>query len=204
MQVENLTPQIAPLPEPGLIERLTLESPMPLVLSLLVIGVGGLVVLNSKAKLRPGLLVLAGAWALAGAFLLVGSLVQTPRESLMARTRELISALADVDRASMTRILRQDAEVEVRGFRTFAGRESVIGAAEHYVGGEYAVDSFSVPEIQGVIDGANTARTQARVRHTGPPSPASWWRITWYRASDDDPWVAVKIEPLWIAGLGNF
>ncbi len=205
MQLSDLTPQIAPLPEPGLVERLTLESPGGVVVSLVVIGLAGAVILNARGRLKLGLIVLAVAWALAGASFFIASTVQTPREALMARTRELVRALAEVDSGAMGEILSPDAVVEVRRVKTFRGRESIIRAAEMYVGGSTRIESHRAPEIQAVIDGANAARTQARVRHSGPGiPPASWWRIEWYRPSEGEPWVAVEVKPLWIAGFASF
>ncbi len=202
MQIDTLTPRIAPLPQPGLLERLTIESPGTLVASLVVIGLAGLLILNARARLRAGLVVLVVTGLLAGGIALIAGLIQTPREALMSRTRELVTALAQLDRPALHTMLSPDAEVEVRGVSTFKGRDTILGAAERYVG-EGSITSHAIPEVQGVIDGANAARTQVRVRHSGSVPPASWWRITWYRVSQDEPWTAVKIEPLWIAGHGN-
>ncbi len=202
MQLEDLTPRIAPLPQPGLIERLTLESPMTLVASLVVIGLAGVLVLNTRGRLKAGLVVLVLAGLLAGGIALIAGLIQTPRETLLDRTRALVTALAEVDRASLHAMLDPEAEVQVRGMTTFRGRETILSTADRYVGNG-AISSHAIPEVQGVIDGPNAARTQVRVRHSGSVPPASWWKITWYRASVDEPWTAVRIEPLWISGRGN-
>ena len=205
MQLDDLAARIPPLPEPGLIERWVLESPFALVLSLALIGIAGLVVFNARGHLRTGLMVQGAAALLAGASILVSILVETPRERLMDRTRTLVAALAKVDTNALTSAIHEDATVDVRGTMSFEGRDRIIKAAERYVGSSTRIDSHSVPEIQGVVDGPNAARTQARVRHSGDQiPPASWWRISWYRASESEPWVAIKIEPLWIAGFGNF
>lgn len=205
MQFTDEPARIPPLPQPGLVERLTLESPMALVLSLAVIGLAGLIIFNNRGRAGTGLSVLGVAWLLAGAALLVALLVETPRERLMDRTRELVAALAGVDTNALSGMIDEDATVEVRGVRSFEGRDSIIRGAEQYIGSSTRIESHRVPEIQAVIDGPNAARTQVRVRHSGNSvPPASWWRITWYRVSESEPWVAIEIEPLWITGLGNF
>ena len=153
-------------------------------------------------RLKAGLVVLVVAGLLAGGIALIGGMVQTPREALMDRTRALVTALAELDRASLHTMLDPEAEVQVRGRSSFRGRELILSTADRYVGNG-AISSHAIPEVQGVIDGVNAARTQVRVRHSGSVPPASWWRITWYRASEGEPWTAVKIEPLWISGLGN-
>ena len=205
MQLDDVAPSIAPLPAPGLFERLVLESPFALALSLALIGLGGLVALNARGRLRTGLVVLGAAWALGGAAVLASVLVETPRERLIRRTRELVAALARVDTDAMRALIHEDASVEVERLSRFSGRDSIIDAASRYLGSTYRLESHATPEVQAVIDGPNAARTQARVRHTGEGiPPASWWRISWYRPSEREPWVAVEIEPLWIAWVGNF
>ncbi|MFI4898868.1 MAG: hypothetical protein ACIARR_13720, partial [Phycisphaerales bacterium JB059] len=198
MQLDEFTPQIAPLPQPSAPVRFALETPFPVIGVLLILGLGAVLVLNARAKLRTGLLVLCVAALLAGALGLLAGLVETPREVLQARTRELVGALAELDEPAMRTVLHRDVAVQVRGARAFEGRDAVIRGAQTRLSGGVSIDSYAIPEVQAVIDGENAARTQARVRHAGPSvPPASWWRIDWYRASPEAPWEAIRIEPLW-------
>jgi hypothetical protein len=204
MQLDEFTPQIAPLPQPSIPVRFALETPFPVIGVLLILGLGAVLVLNARARLRTGLVVLSVAALLAGGLGLLAGMVETPREVLQERTRELVDALAQLDQAGMRSVLHEDVAVQVRGARAFEGRDAVIRGAQTRLGGSVSIESHAIPEVQAVIDGENAARTQARVRHTGTGvPPASWWRIDWYRASPESPWEAIRIEPLWISGVGN-
>jgi len=204
MQLDDLAPQIVPLPAPPAWERYLLESPVVVLATLGIGAVVALLILNARGRARLGLLISGalvvvafGVWALAAS-------VVTERELLIARARGLIDATARADVAAIRPMLAERAGVRVGDQTRATTREQILGLVEEYPGGVAIIESHSIAEAQAVIDGERTARTQVRVKHTGPGLPiASWWLIEWRRDEPESPWIVESIEPLWIAGYGN-
>ncbi|MEZ6242583.1 MAG: hypothetical protein R3B57_06015 [Phycisphaerales bacterium] len=205
MQIDDITPQIVPLPAPPAQGRYLFESPLVVLLALVIAALVALLIFNAQAKLKLGAIVAGaiallavGVWALATA-------VVTPRERLIARAKEVIDATAAADVTRLRPMLAEQSRVRVGGGTIASNRESILTRVADFQG-EYhvTIESHRVAEAQAAIDGPQSARTQLRVKHSGPGLPsASWWLIEWRRESEDSPWVAEVIEPLWISGYGN-
>ncbi len=207
MQAENLTPQIVPLPEPSLPERYLFEAPMVPAVVLAIAAIVLFFILNARGKLRAGAIAAVVLLALAGGLWAMAASVVTPREALISRAREVVDATATADTAALRPMLAEGVEVRVGGQLRYtrSGRDIVLGLVEEYPGGSASIESHRLAEWQAVIDGPGAARTQLRLRHSGAGVPsASWWRLHWRRDAPDSPWIVDRIEPLWLAGIGNF
>ncbi|MFG0283069.1 MAG: hypothetical protein ACF8R7_01485 [Phycisphaerales bacterium JB039] len=198
----QLTQQEPPpsLPTAPLADRLLLDNPVPAVLALLAAGLIGLWLLRRAGRGRLGLAAGGAGVALAIAAYVAATVIETPREALKGRTRALIGAVAEVDTRALDDLL--DGSVQVRltgaGIRLDAlGKGEIIGRAEEYMTGAYAVDEWSVTSLQAVADGPEVGRTQVRVRvipeATRFPT-SSWWAVDWELIGG--AWRAVEIELL--------
>lgn len=194
------------LPRPPLVEHLLLEQPWAAALAL---GLGGLLaawILNQRARARAGL-ALGAAMLLAGATIaVIGALVTTTREALIARTRELIALTARADTRALDGLLAGD--VTFRLFTTDRRyiREELLGLVRRYPGELYPVESYREEQAAASLDGPNAARTQVRVVTRSAAATlydlpvGSWWRIAW-RREPDGAWRVTQIECLRIDGV---
>ncbi|MEM0983451.1 MAG: hypothetical protein AAGI17_05835 [Planctomycetota bacterium] len=207
-QITRLMPDVTPLPDPPLVQRLLFESPTVPAITLAALGAILLIGLNARGKAMQGLLCLVVAIALAAINIAVASLVTTEREAVTAQTRRVIDATATVDSERLAELLESRVMVTLPvGVPASIprGREEVIESVERLLGGTYRIESHSIREIQAVIDGTNIARTQVGLIVTagGSSGIVSWWLIDWRK--DGDTWLAADIEliSLPIAGVGT-
>lgn len=195
------SPDIRPLPEPGLIERYLFEGSVLLWGALVVAGVVALIGLAGRGKAKLGAGVAAGFVAAAAATWATATFVTTDREVVMNRVDELISATAEADIARLEQSLDEDIRLSIRGYAMDMPRDRVLGLVRTQLDGPYRVSSYSILERQAVIDGPGTARTQVSVRVDGDNFGriGSWWAIDWQDRGDG--WKAVAIEALYIPGV---
>lgn len=203
--------RVAPLPSPPLVDRLFLESPLPVVAALVLGAVTAFAVLNRRGMPGRGVAI-AGVLALAaGAVMVLAMLVQTPREQLTAATRDLVDAVATVDTPALERLLADDFRFHNRlSIAALAvpaaglDKPSLIALVEQEMDGPFAVKEHGVLQTQAVMDGPAVGRTQVRVRvvpeSLGYPN-ASWWRIDWRRGPQG--WRVIGVEPLAIEGVSR-
>ncbi len=177
------------------------ESPLPLAIVLLVVGLGGGFVLLQAGKRRGALVAgVLGPLLAVGAFA-AGAAVETPRETLAASTADLVNATASADGAAMRSLLHPDVSLRpgsARFIPEITGRDRLIDEADRL---PRAVDRVMVLETRAGLDGPRVGRTQVRLRVFGPGDQLyghSWWGLDWQR--HDGEWTAVGIEPLWIQG----
>lgn len=188
------------LPSPPLAERLLLENPVPAVLAALAAGFIAMWLLRRAGRKRLGLVIAGAGVLIAAAAYLVGEAVETPREALKARTRALVAAVAEVDTAALDDLLDRSVTVQLRGGGIQLGdldKSAIIARTEGYMGGAYAVESWSIPTLQAAADGPEVGRTQLRVVVTPEATrfpTGSWWAIYWEWI--DGRWRAVEIELL--------
>lgn len=196
-------PQIPPLPQAPLFERVLLESPWPAVVLLLLAALVLFLVLNARAKLKPALL--AGACVLLAAVgcYVVSVLVETPREKIKAGTRALVAATAEANRSELDRLLGDDLTMRVTRVPPTADKHMTMDLVEAILGKQYRVNDHSILEMQATIDGPRLGRTQVRVRVGSEyGSIPSWWRLDWELGADGQ-WRVRRIEALWIPGVVN-
>lgn len=202
-----LAPEIPPLPSPPFFERALLESPATLAAGAVILGVIAVAACVARGRARwAWLSVIAAALAVVSLFALSAA-VTTPRERLAALTRLLVASAAAAD-APALRPLFSDAgviDVPMVGLNEVPASTlldaAALGRWFNQAGG---LRDHGIPEIQAVIDGPNSARTQVAVwGETSQGRNGSWWRIDWYRPDPDRPWVAARVRCLWLQGFGS-
>lgn len=194
---------IPPLPAPPPLERFLLENPIPGVILLVVLAIALFFLLNARGRIRTAAITSGVLLVLAGALFGLASLVETDREAIAARTRDLVSAVAAADQPAMERILAPDLSVRATRVPRGAARDEVIATVESVLGGTYRVSEHEILDLQAALYGPRVGRTQTRVRVTSEfGSIPSWWRVDW-QLHDDNEWRANRIEALWIPGVPN-
>jgi hypothetical protein len=165
---------------------------------LAAVGVVAYLVLSRTARARLALPTLIGLWLLGGVVLLIGAMVQTPREALRASARDLVAAAVEGDKARLGELLHENARVRAR-YASAEGRDRILPLVGRV---EYRIRSHSVRRVQVDLRGPRVARTHLRLSVTSDTlPPASIWTVDWQRATDDAPWVVTLIEPYWIQGM---
>lgn len=204
MQSSLFEPENLPqLPAPSFLEHWVLETPLPLALALLLLGIicfGSL--RHSKHAKSIGLPTLAAGLVLGIVVYLVGQLITTDYEHLKARSDQLVIAAANGDQQSLQSLLHQDVRVQTL-FVTQSGSERIIALAQTRAAP--IIESVSVRDVRAGLFGQQVARTQVKIRIQGDIiPPMSWWMLDWTRPSiDSDEWVVTHIEPIWIQGIKN-
>lgn len=185
------------------------ENPWPLTILLGVFGLVALVVLQRRGQPREGKSIFAGAAVLATLVAATGFAVTTERETLRARTRELVDLTAAVRTTELRDLLTEQVRVGV--ISTFVGargREEVLTEIRKKLGDEIRLESHEIGPVQAVIDGPNVARTQVRVwvkpqkdQQLYGVATGAWFRIDWTR-NGDGPWKVVAITIMQVDGFG--
>ncbi|MEM7622009.1 MAG: hypothetical protein AAF235_02260 [Planctomycetota bacterium] len=206
-QLEDwVAPEITPLPEPPLFERLLFESPLLLAIAAVVIGLVAMFALVSRGKRKAALVVLACGLASGGGSFVLGGAVETERERLDARTRELVAVTVASEIDRLGEMLTEDARVDVpQVSRAEIPLGTLLG--EGYLAAQLAraagVRDHGIREVQAHADGPNVARTQVSlwVQPGDGGRTGSWWLMDWQRGGDG-VWRARRITCLWLQGFG--
>lgn len=202
----QLTPQQPPppLPPAPLADRLLLESPVPAILAALAIGFIAMWMLWRGGRRRWGLAAAGLGVAAAAACFMLARMVETPREALKARTRALVEAVVETDRAAMDDVLDRSVRVTLSGAGLRLGdldKAAVMDRAKQDMTGRYAVERWSLPTLQAAADGPEVGRTLLRITVTPEATrfpTSSWWAIDWELIGGR--WRAVEIELLQVDG----
>ncbi|MCE7973317.1 MAG: hypothetical protein DYG92_03180 [Leptolyngbya sp. PLA1] len=204
-------PQIAPwtiqdpppLPPSPLMERLTLESPAPLIACLGVVALAFWLASREPAR-RKGRVVAGILLLVALGVGVLSSLVETTPERLGRHSREVVAAVAAGDADALAR--RLDPEVVLLTFEREGAEplEAILRrvATEFAKGGRLELKDYGVLEVQAVGETPRRGRVQIKVRATlasGVPG-VSWWRLDYHRG-DDGEWRVSGIQPLAISGV---
>jgi hypothetical protein len=195
------TPTVSTLPAPPPLEHYLFESPWLPAVVLVFAAIVATWALNRRARAKQGALVGVGLLVLAGAVVLTAQMVTTTRESLIARTRELVAYTAKADTTALSDLLGGDVLLRAYFFQEPMPKDVLLGRVERYMGREYPVESHKVDSASAVIDGRNAARTQVHVVVHNPSATmynvpvGSWWRIEW-RLDKDGEWRVTGLECL--------
>ncbi len=200
-----INPDIPPLPPPGLFQRVVLENPAPTAVGLFLAAAVVMLALHRRDRLAAGLIAFAAGTALAGAVMIAGAVVRTPRETVLGLQDELVDAAAHARTAALDGLLADDARVPPTGLPQLKGglgRDAILAVVEGMLGDRYPIDTVAVIERQAVVDGPNTARSRIylRVRPAEGATTWTWFAITW-RRDPDGRWKATEIEPLFLSGI---
>jgi len=199
-------PSLPSLPRPPIIPHLLFESPLPLVFAILAAGLIAAIAFHRRARTKHAGLAAGASVLVAGVRLALASLVETPRERVIARTRLLVDAVARADARALDDLLAPDCLVTFdRAPNGWEKPETVNWIADN-LRGRYTVSQHEVTGVQAQIGPQRgLARTRPAVRVTpdltGRPQ-AFVCLITW-REDPDGTWRALRIEPLWLQGYGD-
>ena len=194
-----------PLATPGGFQMWVLER--PLAPALLFVGAGVLLwfILRSQGKTKQGGAVAAGLALLGVGVFVTGALVETREEKLIARTRELVDAVASVNTTGVDALLASDAVVMPFGFP----RDVILARLQSDLGGRYPIKEHSILAVRAKVDGPNTARTQVHVRVVSPESTlyaapiGSWWMVTWRKDRGSGEWQVRELEMQQLDTVGD-
>lgn len=193
------------LPSPPMLDRYLFEQPWPVGVGSAALGVlGATLVLRRGGKVAlAAVSVVAGA-LICGAVFVTAAMVETPREVIGARTRQLVDAVVSADTARTGALLASDVRLVYAGTSP-AGLErgAILNRMEAFRNGPLSVRQHSIRRMQAHMDGAQIGRTQVQVmvepEATRFPT-YSWWRLDW-RQEPDGEWRVFWIESLAIDGL---
>lgn len=199
---------VAPLPRAPAWEVMVLESPLLGAIALVVVGCSLWWTLRASGRGRVGVVAAASAMVLAGVLMVTAAVVETAREAMSRRTRDLVRAAVTGDGVVMREILAEDARVRAgERFRWVgrieaSGREEIASRVEREVSGALRPEGWGVLKLQAKRDGGNVGRTQVQVRVDAGGPLFSWWRLDW-RLEEDGAWRVMGIEPLFVGGVGG-
>lgn len=194
------------LPGPPFLEHYVFENPWPLIAALTALVV--VLFAFGRARLKSSvLLALAGACVVLAISVYVSArLVATPRELVVARTSDLVGAVAQGDVSAARTVLSSDA-ILLAYFTSSSGEDidGVLRRVGQMKSGPYQVRSHSIREVQVQFLGPRVARTQilVRVEPEATRFPTlSWWRVDW-RSDAPGEWKAYEIQPLALPGIDD-
>ncbi len=191
-------PAMPSVPDTPFVERWITGSGFAGAGVLVALGIVAYLALARGNRARLALPVAAALWMLGAGVVAVGQWVVTPREELRAAVRRLVGATVGADREAVGAMLHADARVRTRYARA-DGRERILPLVDMVRG---RITGHAVRRVGVDMRGPRVARTHLRLSVTadGIP-PASIWTIDWQRATEDAPWQATLIEPLWVQGM---
>ena len=199
---------VPPLPKPPAVEVVAFESPLFAAIALVVAGLAVAWALRGGSRAKLGRLAAGGLAIVAGGLMVTAAMVETPREKMSRRTRELVRAAVTADVGTMREILAVDARVRAgERFRWVGrieanGRDEIISRVEREIGKELRIENWAVLKLEAKRDGPNVGRTQTQVRVDIGGPVFSWWRLDW-RQDEDGEWRVIGIEPLFLGGVGG-
>lgn len=173
---------VPPLPDPPLVQRFAMESPLLPAIGLIIIGILVGVLLARRAQAKAGGLVALLCALAAGCLLATGALVTTDREVVLDRSRAFIEAVAEGDADAAEALMSDSLRVEFAGEAApRLDKETMLGVIRSF-NTRLSLSSYSVPTTQASIDGGGFARSQIQVRVTPEMTElptTSWWRLDW-------------------------
>lgn len=191
-------PDPAALPSAPFVQHLLLEQPGYVMAVLMVGAIVAYVALKARGQGRRGVMIAAGAVALAVSVYLISRVVETDRERVIANTADLVHATATGD-AGRVEALIFDSVRLINVSEGEMDRGLILTRVREYFGsgGKYAIQEHAVLEVDAAKVGPNTSVAQVKVRVTpaGSGFPVlSWWKVNWQKEAGE--WRVVSIEGL--------
>ncbi|MBL8964191.1 MAG: hypothetical protein KF787_02955 [Phycisphaeraceae bacterium] len=195
---------VPPLPSPPAIERYLFEDAWAIATPLAVAAAVAIFTLLRRQEGHRALVVGGVLAAIAAAVALTGWFVRTPREMVRENTRSMITAVADGDTNTLTRLIEPQARlVAAVAVAEADDREEILSRVRSYEAYRGSTRDLAILELQASQDGPNSARTQVLLRAWTSNFPVfSWWRLDFRRGSDGS-WACRRIELLWISSVGS-
>lgn len=198
----------APTPLPGapLMHHLFLESPALLAVLLVGLSIVTFAVLAMRGKPRVARIAVACGALTAGTVIAISMLIETDREKIGTLTKEMISAVAAGDAATLDTILADDAVLLSPLSGQPLPKSDVLArvATDFRPGGRYHIRDHRVLELQAEAEDTPRGRVQVKVRVTpadGPPTPV-WVRID-YEKDAAGQWRAGGIAVVSMGGISG-
>ncbi|MBI1189452.1 MAG: DUF4440 domain-containing protein [Tepidisphaera sp.] len=197
----------APLSETYGIEHYTLESPLAIVLVLMVAaGVCWVVLRPSRRRVGT---IASLSLALAGLGLLAAAhFIDTPREQVTASVSQLVDAVASADTRRADALLAPGAAIYDFERSSPVSKDEILSriSSDFARGARYELDDHAVLVVQVAFDSPTAAKTQVKVRVSskawGGPY-FSWWRMDLAR-DGAGPWRITGIQPLVVPGMSGY
>ncbi len=199
-------PSLPSLPRPPIVSHLLLESPLPLAVALVAAGAIAAIALHRRARTKHAGIVSGACLLIAGALLALASLVETPRERVVERTRLLVDAVARADLRALDDLLAPDCLVTFDRAPNGWEKPETIGWIADNLRGRYTVSRHEVTGVQAQIGPQRgLARTRPSVRVTPEVTgrPHGFVCLITWREDPDGAWRALRVEPLWLQGYGS-
>ena len=196
-----IAPEMPALPSPSMVDVLLFEHGWLLPLTLGVLALVLFFGLSGRAKRGVTAAVVLSCLMLSAGSFILNRAITTPRETVRDNTRDLVGAVAVLDFEEIGRLTHDQLEGSAPQVGASFSKEDVMpgGMLEDVVCRVVQVSGHGIPELNAVIDGPNSARSQVAVWVDGSfGRTGSQWAISW--RLEDGEWLATKIEPIWIQG----
>lgn len=192
-RLQNAQPD--PLPEPGGLARHLLEEPWSLAIGLVVVALAAHFILRSRGMGRAGLLCAGVGVLLAAAVVALASMVQTPREMLLADTRRLVEAAYAADEATVAALLDTDVRLQVLQRASDRNRTYMLEQVRSRLPERYHVSSIDIRGVRAAVNSAGAGQSQISVtaQTTLGPIPTVWL-LSWRQSRPDAPWKVYHIQ----------
>jgi len=181
---------------PTLFQTWLYEDPIPLAALGAVLAFAGLAVARRRNQKLWLLLTLAGVTLSVGIVLLV-SAVQTPREQLIQTTRKLVDATAPIQPDTLRAFFHDDARLLGPDRERWLSLQGLFNALEKNIH-RFNIEQNDIKRLE--IENAQPRRgvslfdVNTRFQGgTGYPA-GTRWRITFERATPDQPWKIRTIQ----------
>ncbi|MFW6060732.1 MAG: hypothetical protein ACODAQ_11165, partial [Phycisphaeraceae bacterium] len=189
---------VDPLADPPLVQHLLLEQPWPTAIVLLALAVG--LTVAGRRRRRRGLRM--GAWVAAvaaGAVVGLAWQVQTPREQIMAATRQLVAATAaPLDLAGLDNRLAPGMVVTGPDGTAWIRRDQIDRRLTQ-LDQRHAIVSHDIHRLEADAARPNRGRTALELRtHLGQSNGygpiRSTWQLHWRRDDAQSAWQVHEIQ----------
>jgi len=186
------------LEEPGITDHFLLESPWLPALGIAALAVVLFPVFVKLAGVARGITLTLVLLLLAGGIIALAQVIDTPREQVMDRTRQLVQQAAAGDDLSVGKFLSEKVKLRTPDQPFSLGRKSILKLVQRNKGGRM-VRSCTIREIRA--GRSNRAKMITQVLVVVTPSAGelftpTWWQLQWTR--NDDDWQVEKITWLTI------
>jgi len=190
-----------------LVLQLFSESPNPIAATLAAAAAAAvLMALRNSGSRRRRWVVVAAVLPLAFAACLIAShMMETDRERIMARTRELLSATVPLDRSVIRRMIDREAGFVDKSERTCFDAVRSIGLLESWLR-EMPIASHEVREEAATLQGPGTAESSIMVwtmfadedaaqrMGFGASRVTSAWRFRWRYDEEHRNWRVTQVQ----------
>jgi ketosteroid isomerase-like protein len=172
------------LPSPPFFEHLLLESPWPLISSLLALAAGLVIIAFRRVSVRH-LLSGAALAVVAAAVALLATFVTTDREKVKGLSMELVKATAPLDAPKIKSLFEPDAAIVDADGSRFASIDEALARLMRYQSRATTLTHY-VTSLNAQADDTDYARTVLTLISSsdisGNPTYArTQWLLTWHR-----------------------